>query len=194
MLPPGGSKVSVVLPKSHEDEDDVSLSIEDKEKQAVDIKINSKDLRKIYNIRQFIAQTLTFAVYQKINHSHSWSDTVSIIPTIALSAESFDVYFYDIKHDILLRNDGDPIPLWRRGDTKKKLDLSSVLMLWMVVNHLSMKPAITQAGIEKLKGSCNFLPHFSSDELENIEANLNMRSYFRPSQEEELDAVDLPVD
>ena len=194
LFPPGGCNVSVVLPRVDLGNKDPE-SPEDKQKQILEVKVRSDDLRNKQNVRQFISQTMTFSIYQKVfqnKHSHMSSEKVSIIPTVAVSAESFDIYMYDAEHDILLRNMGDSIPLWQRTSDKKiRLNMSSVLKLWMVINHLTFKPKLTAAEISRLSGSCNFLKHFSIDDLNTIESTVRMRARF-PKLKEDYYVTDLP--
>ena len=168
--------------------------------QLTEVKIKSNYLRYGNNIQQFVSQCITFSIYQKVFQLRKpklVSSNITLIPSIAISAESFDIYMYDSKNDILLRNMGDPIPLWTTtlgpdGIHRRSLNLSSILKLWMVINHMIIKPTLSQSVISSLRGTCNFLNHLTTDYLAEIEGTISMKPRFDPLDKIEFDVPDVP--
>lgn len=73
----------------------------------------SQALRYRKNISKFISQVITFSFYQRsLQKRQNRKFTSTLIPTLAVTENHFDLYIYDCKNDILLRNYGEPIPLW----------------------------------------------------------------------------------
>ena len=118
---------------------------------------------------------------QGIKKNPKNAQTISLVPTVAVSSESFDIYMYDTDHDIFLRNVGKPIPLWNFDKNKyPTLNLASVLYLWMIINHLTFKPALTKDVIQALKGKCGLKEKLSDERIKYIEQNISLpmfRSY-----------------
>ncbi|VDI22853.1 Hypothetical predicted protein [Mytilus galloprovincialis] len=110
MLFPLGGNCSIVIPKDK----NLENLLENEEQQVdTDIKKELTSLREHSNVSQFVAQAITFSFYQKrfqLLKPHYYQPRVTLIPTIAISDKCFDVYMYDTDNDILLRNEGDPIP------------------------------------------------------------------------------------
>lgn len=150
MVFPLGGSCSIVLPKDKKKEKYI-----DEEKQLIEVKKESKLLRGHTNVSQFVSQAVTFSFYQKrfqLRKPKSFPQIVTMIPTIAISDKCFDVYMYDTENDILLRNDGDPIPLWNNLDNPcdATLNMGAVLQLWMLINHLSVQPNLSQLELENV--------------------------------------------
>ncbi|XP_052084910.1 uncharacterized protein LOC127722111 isoform X1 [Mytilus californianus] len=178
MLFPLGGNCSIVIPK------DKSLeNLSEKEEQHTDVKKELKLLREHSNVSQFVAQAITFSFYQKrfqLLKPDYYQPIVTLIPTIAINDKCFDVYMYDTENDILLRNDGDPIPLWNNlhEPSDATLDMGSVLQLWMLINHLAIQPILSQSELEKFSGTCGFSTSLTDDHLNKIEMEVKMRSKF----------------
>ncbi|XP_063407308.1 uncharacterized protein LOC134691045 isoform X1 [Mytilus trossulus] len=195
-----GGKCNIVRPqqKDREDllaEEDIYFEAEFDEKQLIEVKKHKDLLRYPRNISQFVAQCITFSYYQKhfqLKHKKS-SLPVSFIPTIALSGTHFDIYMYDSDNDILLRNKGSPIPLWsRKRYPEAKLNMSSVLQIWMILNHLSLSPSLPEEKIKLMKGSCDFFPVLSSKRVDLIAATMTMKKRFTPWEYEEINSLPFP--
>ncbi|CAG2230152.1 unnamed protein product [Mytilus edulis] len=104
-------------------------------------------------------------------------DIVTAIPTIVLNPFGFDVYIYDPQHDVLLRNFDQPIPFWRQSESNPKqkvLNKSSLLQLWLMMNHLVFKPQFTKDGIIALGGTAGFLSQVDSVRMERLEEMMNL--------------------
>ena len=167
------------------------------ERQIVEVKPDQK-LRHDSTIAQVASQAVAFSVYQKIFQKRHPRDIpleaaesgVTLIPSIAVSTDAFDIYLYDSVNDILLRNMGKPIPLWKKveidGEIVEMLNLSSVLMLWMAINHLSIKPSLTANEIENFYGTCGFLSTLPKHRIGIIEKTMKMQKQFRRLKEIEL--------
>ncbi|CAG2206770.1 unnamed protein product [Mytilus edulis] len=83
-------------------------------------------------------------------------------------------------NDILLRNEGDPIPLWNnvQNSSEATLNMGSVLQLWMLINHLQIQPDLSQSELEKFSGTCGFSSSLTYEHLKKIETECTMRSRF----------------
>ncbi|CAC5360017.1 unnamed protein product [Mytilus coruscus] len=190
-----GGKCNIVRPQQEDrnyplTRDDHDFEAEFDEKQLIELKRQKELLRSSQNISQFVAQCITFSFYQKLYQLKYRKDIlpVSLIPTIALSGMHFDIYMYDIDNDILLRNKGDPIPLWRTCRyPEAKLDMSAILQIWMVLNHLTLNPSLPQEDIQSLKGSCDFLHLLPQERIDLIESTITMKKTFMPWEYEEFD-------
>ena len=147
----------------------------------VEVKSNEEILRSRESENQFSSVAITFSYYQRLKQyrkkiENKNDQIVSIIPTIAICQDCFDIYMYDTEHDIFLRNVGDPIPLW---EDEYNLSLSSVLILWMVLNHLQFKPKIPKF-MEEIIGSSGVGQKLDTEKLELIRKTLRKtRSKFR---------------
>ncbi|CAG2243103.1 unnamed protein product [Mytilus edulis] len=138
------------------------------ERQIIESEENIALLRNERNVSKFVAQAVTFSFYQKfyqlkINKNKSNILPVTLIPTLAVTGNHFDIYLYDHEHDILLRNKGPPIPLWKSEYPEAELDMSSVLKIWMVLNHLTLGTSLEEHIVQELQGSCDFLHALSSE-------------------------------
>ena len=132
------------------------------------------NLRLPNTVRQSVAQCITFSMYQgnlSVRNPHLHKAPMSLIPTITISLDEFDVYMYDHDYDVLLSNDGYPIDLW--CDYEQELRISSVIQLWMVVNHALFKANLQPIHIEKMEDSCEFRKHCG----ENFEIYKNRVMY-----------------
>ncbi|VDI28459.1 Hypothetical predicted protein [Mytilus galloprovincialis] len=180
MLFPLGGNCSIVIPKDK----NLENLLENEEQQVdTDIKKELTSLREHSNVSQFVAQAITFSFYQKrfqLLKPHYYQPRVTLIPTIAISDKCFDVYMYDTDNDILLRNEGDPIPLWNnlQNSSEATLNMGSVLQLWMLINHLPIQPDLSQSELEKFSGTCGFSSSLTYEHLKKIETECTMRSKF----------------
>lgn len=137
------------------------------EQQITEVQKQSEILRYPSNVSQFVAHAITFSYYQKaFQHRHreieNLQNKVSLVPLIAIRGNFFDIYLYDCESDILLRN-ANQISLWKEPDFKcttdfefpePTLNLSSVVMIWMIMNHLIIKPSLSDETVKRLKKSC----------------------------------------
>ncbi|XP_052101641.1 uncharacterized protein LOC127735501 isoform X2 [Mytilus californianus] len=195
-----GGKCNIIQPQQEDrnywlTRDDHAFEAEFDEKQLIELKKQKELLRSSQNISQFVAQCITFSFYQKHYQLKHRKDSlpVSLIPTIALSGMHFDIYMYDIDNDILLRNKGDPIPLWRRYRyPEAKLDMSAIIQIWMVLNHITLNPSLPQEDIQSLKGSCDFLHQLQHERIDLIEKTVTMKKTFTPWQYEEINTIPFP--
>ncbi|CAG2210565.1 unnamed protein product [Mytilus edulis] len=137
-------------------------------------------LRRDSVVKQAVCQAITFAFYQRrYQIAKNWNspDIVTAIPTIVLNPFCFDVYIYDPQHDVLLRNFDQPIPFWRQSESNPKqkvLNKSSLLQLWLMMNHLVFKPQFTKDGIIALGGTAGFLSQVDSVRMERLEEMMNL--------------------
>ena len=187
MVFPFGGSCSIVLPKEKKQEKFLKH-----EKQIIEVKKASKLLRERTNVSQFVSQVITFSFYQKKFQlgQNSHHPLVTLIPTIAFSDRCFDVYLYDTKNDILLRNDGEPIPLWNSLESTSyaTLNLGSILQLWMLINHLSIKPYFTEQDLDMFKGTCGFTTTLSGERIQKIETDVKMKTKFLDHEVREIKA------
>lgn len=196
VFPIGGVNCSIVIPQKPEDEaaeyeyPEGPLILDDK--QVMDFNTDDLTLREKYNKSQIIATAITFSMYQKKcqHQKRGPFPNVSLIPLIAANGTSFDIYLYDSDNDILLRNSGLPIPLWD-GPFKKppfyRLNLSSVLKLWMTMNHSSIQPSLSLEDNHMLSGSCDFKGCLSKEFLKKVWSTLEMKDKFQPIEEPEFE-------
>ena len=188
MFPFGGS-CSVVLPKEKKQEKFLKH-----EKQIIEVKKAAKLLRERTNVSQCVSQVITCSFYQKkfqLGQDSHHDQLVTLIPTIAFSDRCFDIYMYDTQNDILLRNDGEPIPLWNNLESSSyaTLNLGAVLQLWMLINHLSIKPHFTEHDLDMLKGTCGFTTSLSGERIQKIETDVKMKTKFLDHGEREITAL-----
>ncbi|CAG2198988.1 unnamed protein product [Mytilus edulis] len=149
-------------------EGDTYLNADFDERQIIESEENIALLRNPRNISKFVAQAVTFSFYQKfyqlkINKNKSNILPVTLIPTLAVTGNHFDIYLYDHERDIILRNKGPPIPLWKSEYPEAELDMSAVLKIWMVLNHLTLGTSLEEHIVQELQGSCDFLHALSSE-------------------------------
>lgn len=81
----------------------------------------------ITSLQKILAQTIVFS-FLLFNQTNS-SLHPSLVPGIGISAEKLVLYLYDCKGDVLLAS--SPIQLF----FGKRLGLTPVLVLWLVLNH-----------------------------------------------------------
>lgn len=161
------------------------------EQQIIEVQKQSEILRYPSNISQFVAHAITFSYYQKtFQHRHrkmeNLQNNVSLVPLIAISGNFFDIYLYDCENDILLRN-ANQISLWNEPEFKcttdfefpePTLNLSSVIMIWMMMNHLIIKPSLSDETVLRLKKSCGL--DLSVELLKAIEKTVKLKKNFYP--------------
>ncbi|XP_063396421.1 uncharacterized protein LOC134681007 [Mytilus trossulus] len=171
------------------------------ENHIIETDFISTTLRKNETIERVVAQTITYSIYQRVQQLKKGKNLpeVLFIPTIVTSSDYFDIYMYDTQNDILLRNKGDPIPLWDRHKTSadghygESLKLSNILKIWMTLNHSILQPKLSADEIQSLKGTCDFLNHFSKECLNQIEKTVSIQQNFYGFQETELDVPSVPL-
>ncbi|XP_071140715.1 uncharacterized protein [Mytilus edulis] len=187
---------SIALPHSNEDEkEDKELlkELDFEEQQILKVQKQSEILRYPSNVSQFVAHAITFSYYQKaFQHRHrkieNLQNNVSLVPLIAISGNFFDIYLYDCENDILLRN-ANQISLWNEQEFKcsadfefpePTLNLSSVLMIWMVMNHLTIKPSLSDETVLRFKKSCGL--DLSVELQKAIGKTVKLKKNFYPLQ------------
>ncbi|XP_071126875.1 uncharacterized protein [Mytilus edulis] len=177
-------------------EGDIYFHADFEERQIIESEENIALLRYERNVSKFVAQATTFSFYQKyyqlkMNKNRTNVVPITLIPTLAFTGTHFDIYLYDHEHDILLRNKGPPIPLWRSEYPDAELDMSSVLRIWIVLNHLTLRTSLEENMVQELKGSCHFLHALSSEHKTMIGQTIGMRNRFYPRRYKEIDAFPL---
>ncbi|CAC5417614.1 unnamed protein product [Mytilus coruscus] len=185
---------SIALPQSNDNErEDKELikELDFEEQQIIDVQKQSEILRYPSNVSQFVAHAITFSYYQKtFQHRHrkieNLQNNVSLVPLIAISGNFFDIYLYDCENDILLRN-ANQISLWNEPEFKcttdfefpePTLNVSSVIMIWMMMNHLIIKPSLSDETVLRLKKSCGL--DLSVELLKAIEKTVKLKKNFYP--------------
>ncbi|XP_052094069.1 uncharacterized protein LOC127730058 [Mytilus californianus] len=176
--------------------DDREFDVDQAENQIIEIDLKSSTLRKKENIEQVVAQTITYSMYQRVRQREKGKTLPQafLIPTIVASSDYFDIYMYDTQNDILLRNKGDPIPIWNKNKFSAEgetLNLSNILKIWMTLNHFTLKPKLLVDEIKSLKGTCDFLGRIAPKRLHLIEKTISMQKKFLPLKEMELE-LDVP--
>lgn len=196
VFPIGGVHCSIVIPPKPEDESADYAYLNGPnilhDKHSIDFNPGDLTLREKYNKSQIIATAITSSMHQKKSRQEKGGlfTNVSLLPLIAADGTSFDIYLYDSERDILLRNSGLPIPLWDGPFNKPplyRLNMSSVLKLWMTINHASIQPSLSLEDNQLLSGTCDFKGRLPKDVLKNIESTLEMKDKFQPMEEQEFD-------
>ncbi|XP_063440843.1 uncharacterized protein LOC134721641 [Mytilus trossulus] len=150
-----------------------------------EVETELSSLRHMKSIRQFTAQAITFSFYQaSIQEQNSRSSDhgdsfVSLIPTIAISEKGFDVYMYDSVNEIFFRNCGDSLPLWNEQlptHHNATINISSVVTLWMLIHHLTLKPAVTPAHVSLFGGSASL--GLDKEQIQEIKRTITMSKDF----------------
>lgn len=174
-FPFGGGNVNILILENFID-DDVQVEGEninlDEEKENEPETVTMQELSP-ERMNYITAQTIAFGIYQKVfqRRLKFWQfDFVSLIPTLALSADEAHIFMYDVKHDICLKN-STPLPFWE----KDQLNLNTLVTLWMTFYHLSFKPSLPEEAIEELQNSCGFLEKMSAEELKAIENSMRKK-------------------
>lgn len=195
MVFPFGASCNIVFPKEMEQEE--FIENEHNEKQIIKVYKPSKLLRERLNESQFVSQAITFSFYQKKFQlqQDSHCPPVTLIPTIAFTDRCFDMYMYDTKNDILLRNDGEPISLWNNLESASyaTLNLGAVLQLWMLINHLTIKPYLPEPDLDMLKGTCGFTTSLSDERIQKIETDIQMKTKFLDHEGRQINAPKLQL-
>lgn len=154
----------------------------EEEEQIVQVETELSSLRQLKSIRQFSSQAITFSYYQasiQEQNSSNSDSLVSLIPTIAISEKGFDVYMYDSVNEIFFRNCGDPLLLWNEQlptNHNATINISSVVILWMLINHLALKPAVTPAHISLFGGSSSL--GIDKEQIQEIKRTITMSKNF----------------
>ncbi|CAC5407025.1 unnamed protein product [Mytilus coruscus] len=196
MMLPYGGVCGIVVPEDSSSEDNEfmlqSSNLESNLKTFMENR-DTSSLRGENTVQRIISMAITFSMFQKVSKptlNLEQSQSASMVPIIASNARQFDIYLYDSKCDILLRNNGPPISLWEDDAIRKysaKLNLSSVLQLWMTINYLSVQPQLSKEHAKFLSGSCGFLSKLTKDKLEETEATLRMTKWFYPPKKKEFE-------
>lgn len=154
----------------------------EEEEQLVEEENELSSLRHMESIRQFSAQAITFSYYQasiQEQDSGNSESLISLIPTIAINEKGFDVYMYDSVNEIFFRNCGDPLPLWNEqlpANHNATINISSVVTLWMLINHLTLKPAVTPAHVSLFGGSASL--GLDNEQIQEIKKTITISKDF----------------
>ena len=101
---------------------------------------------------QILSETIVFSLLQKrLNPSG-----MSLIPTIGISGTELVVYFYDHEKDVLLQSRGIPFK------TKGVMQITAVLVAWLVVNYKYLSDGLTDCLNDAPKA--NFFVHCKDKE------------------------------
>ncbi|CAC5407031.1 unnamed protein product [Mytilus coruscus] len=196
MMLPYGGVCGIVVPEDSTSEDNEFMVESSNIGTNLKTFVGNRDtssLRGENTVQRIISMAITFSMFQKVSKptlNLEQTQSASMVPIIAANARHFDIYLYNSKNDILLRNNGPPIPLWNDETIRKipaKLHLSSVLQLWMTINYLSVQPQLKKEDTEILSGSCGFLSKLTKDKLEDIEGTLRMTRWFYPPEKKEFE-------
>lgn len=170
--------------------EDVEFEADMEEKQICEVKRQQNDLR--HFAPQCIAQAITFSLYKSAKCLiKPQLLEVTLVPTIAITPQGFDVYFYDSKYDILLRNCEKPIPLWQsspQGDSFDKLRLSSVLQLWMLLHYGTFGPRISEKN--KIINSCQLQEKIGREKMMMIYKDIDMKPSFRAAKVKDIKDIE----
>lgn len=141
-------------------------------------------LRSKHNVSEFVSQCITFSFYHKHLQMKRGLGSVpsSFVPTIALTQNGshFDVYMYDCDNDILLRNKDGPVPLWNHEWPETYLNMSSVLQIWMLLNHLYLEPRLSTEAFAEIKGSFKLQKQLKQKHIDRILKTVSVRGKFYP--------------
>lgn len=162
VLPAGGGMCNVAIfeTKTKKLKTCVKKEHVESNRQISETKQNKCAIREQENVKQVVAQAITFAYYQKKIQKTNKLPKTSLIPTVAACKDGFDIYLYDFDNDVLLRNIGPPIPFYTKSTNK--LSTSALLQLWMVINHTFFSPYLDVCVLNHLKNSCE-LGKFADD-------------------------------
>ena len=144
---------------------------EENSKQFIEVKKGRPSvLRLPQSVSQVTRQAITFSYYQRgwiLRNPDLKNESVTLIPTIAICPAGFDVYMYDSRFDVFFKNFNDPFPLW---DENENLSMTSVVLLWMMLNHVFFRPELNKIG-------CSLLSHsfgFQKGEIDEEKRALNV--------------------
>ncbi|XP_069139915.1 uncharacterized protein [Argopecten irradians] len=96
-------------------------------KSPVDVKLKTSSLSRN---TQIIAQTIVFSFLKKKRHPERSN---FLTPCIGVTGSDLVIYFYDSEHDILLESNA--IPLFTPDSVTGGINLTAVVVTWLVVNH-----------------------------------------------------------
>ena len=154
---------------------------EAKEKSQEDTEGHGSYLQEERHVYHIFAQAITFSLYQrKFQRKNYLSPVVSVIPTISIGKDGFDIYMYDAENDSLLKNYSKPIPLWNHN--KSELRTTSVMYLWMMINHLAFRPSLPQYALEHIKGTSGFYDFVDDRRINVNNRTISLEKSYPPSK------------
>lgn len=127
---------------------------------------------------QILSQAITFAFYQgNVMNNKGIPPVSTLIPSLVLTPAHCYIVMYDYVNDILLSSNLQSCSLWDESDMK--LNLTAVLQIWMVLNHMDFVPALSKRAEHVLVGSCNFHNILQNLHLFEKTKNISHKSTFR---------------
>ncbi|XP_061170758.1 uncharacterized protein LOC133180211 [Saccostrea echinata] len=148
------------------------------EKSTEKCEIKSKNTHFDKWAEQILSQAITFAFYQgNVVNSNGISPVSALIPSLVLTPAHYYIVMYDYVNDILLSSSLQRCSLW--DESYMKLNLSAVLQMWMVLNHLDFVPALSPKEEHVLEGSCNFHNILQNMHLFEKTKNISHKSTFK---------------
>lgn len=111
---------------------------------------------------ELISQTIVFSFHQK-----KCNPSLSLVPSIGVSKSHIQFYFYDSAKDIYLVSQG--MPLFYEDN---KLQLSTVIATWMVLNYKHLLTGPTEKMVKDSK--FGFYSNTSSENLNLYKNNIKM--------------------
>ena len=127
---------------------------------------------------QILSQAITFAFYQgNIMKNNGISPSSTLVPSLVVTPGHYYIVMYDYMNDILLGSSLQRCSLWDENDMK--FNLSAVLQIWMVLNHVDFVPALSPKAEQFLVGSCNFHNILQNMHLFEKTKNIAHKSSFK---------------
>jgi hypothetical protein len=129
---------------------------------------------------QILSQAITFSFYQgNVLRNRHIQSASSLIPSLVLTPAHYYIVMYDYINDILLTSSHQEFSLWDEED-EGRLNLSAVLQIWMLLNHMDFIPSLSPAAEEAFAGSANFHRILQNVHLFEKTQNIALKSSFRP--------------
>ncbi|XP_062567817.1 uncharacterized protein LOC134230060 isoform X2 [Saccostrea cucullata] len=116
--------------------------------------------------KQLCKQAIAIALckYQEHSDIKDRSD-VPIVPVFGITSDSFEVAVHDPVHDYLLKSN-KPINLFE--EDSQNLKFSSVVDLWLLINHSMFLTTPSPHVVQRLSGTANLIPQLGEKRFENI--------------------------
>lgn len=114
------------------------------------------------HLSELISQTIVFSFHQK-----KCNPSLSLVPSIGVSKSHIQFHFYDSAKDIYLVSQG--MPLFYEDN---KLQLSTVIATWMVMNYKHLLTGPTEKMVKESK--FGFHTNISSENLNLYKNNIEM--------------------
>lgn len=139
---------------------------------------HSEQLRTAENKQKMASQAVIMSYYSNQLQLQEKGEVVStLIPTVFTTWQCFDIYFYDSEKDIFIKTFHEPTQIFEfQSDGvgfKNKFNISAIFQLWMLINHLILKPNLEHVLSWKFENTFGFkeeleykrLPEFSTVKL-----------------------------